>query len=109
MGDYEQAKKSYESGLQANPNEPQSLVGSAMLAARDGNFSLAVTRLDRAMKVEPNDVGFLLLADALRHAARFQEAQAAEDMARKISPNLDEARKNAAGTQLFFGYKNSGI
>ena len=105
MGDFEQAKKSYENGLQANPNDAPSLVGSAMLAARDGNFSEAVIRLSQAMKVEPTDVGYLLLADALRHAGRFQEAQPDEDLAGKISPNLDQARKNATDTQLFFGYK----
>ena len=105
MGDFEQAKKSYENGLQANPNDAPSLVGSAMLAARDGNFSEAVIRLTQAMKVEPSDVGYLLLADALRHAGRFQEAQADEDLAGKISPNLDQARKTVTGTQLFFGYR----
>jgi len=105
MGEFEQARKSYENGLQANPNDPPSLVGSAMLAERDGNFSEAVMRLNQAMKVEPSGVGYLLLADALRHAGRFQEAQAAEDLAGKISPNLDQARKTAADTQVFFGYK----
>ena len=105
MGEFEQARKSYENGLQTNPNDPPSLVGSAMLAERNGNFSEAVTRLNQAMKVEPNDVGYLLLADALRHAGRVPEAQADEDLAGKISPNLDQARKNATDTQLFFGYK----
>lgn len=107
MGNYDQARKSYESGLQQNPNDASALVGSAMLAERDGNFSQAVTRLNQAMKVEPSDVGFLLLADALRHTSRFQEAQAAEDLAQKISSNLEQARKNAADTQIFFGYKAS--
>jgi len=107
MGDFVQAKKSYENSLQQNPNDPLALVGSAMLAERDGNFSQAVTQLNQAMKVEPTDVGFLLLADALRHAGRVQDAQAAEDVAQKISPNLEQARKNAADTQLFFGYKAS--
>ncbi|MGA2856628.1 MAG: tetratricopeptide repeat protein [Candidatus Sulfotelmatobacter sp.] len=105
MGEFEQARKSYENGLQASPNDPPSLVGSAMLAERDGNFSEAVMRLNQAMKVEPSDVGYLLLADALRHAGRVPEAQADEDLAGKISPNLDQARKNATDTQLFFGYK----
>jgi tetratricopeptide (TPR) repeat protein len=105
MGNYGQAQRSYENALLVNPNDAPSLVGSAMLAERDGNFSQAVTRLNQAMKVEPTDVGFLLLADALRHAGHLQEAQAAEDLAQKISLNLDQAKKNAAGTQLFFGYK----
>jgi len=105
MGDFEKARKSYENGLRQNPNDPSSLVASAMLAEREGNFSESVTKLNQAMKVEPTDVGFLLLADALRHAGRFQQAQAAEELAKKISPNLEQARKSAAETQLFFGYK----
>ena len=103
MGNYEQARESFESALEANPNDPQSLVGIAMLAERDGNFSQAVMSLNQAMKIEPKDVGFLLLADALRRAGRLQEAQTTEELAQKGSSDIGQARKAAAVTQAFFG------
>lgn len=104
MARYDQARQSYESALQRNPEDAPTLVASAMLAGRDGNFDHAAARLNHAMKVQPTDVGYLLLADALRRAGHLVEAQAAEDVARRISANLDEAREGAAQTQRFFGY-----
>ena len=107
LQNYNQARESYESALRLNPNDASALGATALLAQRAGNFTEAVDRWNRALRVEPSDVGFLLLADALRHAGRFQEAQAAEDTAQRISLNLDGARKNAVQTKLFFGDKSS--
>jgi len=107
MADYDHATQGYESALHLNPDDPSALLATALLAARAGDFNHAAAQLNRAMQVEPTDVGYLLLADALRHAGRLQEAQSAEDIARKISSNLDQARQSATQTQLFFGYKAS--
>lgn len=107
MQNYDQARQSYEHALQVNSNDATALVGAALLAERSGDFTRAAGLLDHAMKVQPSDVGLLLLADALRRAGRPQEAQAAEAIAQRISSDLNEARKNAAQTQLFFGYKAS--
>jgi tetratricopeptide (TPR) repeat protein len=105
MQNYDQAKVSYANALQVNPNDVEALLASGLLAERDGEYTRAVTQLDHAMKVETTDVGLLLLADALRHAGRAQDAETTEGIAQKVSPNLEEARKTAAQTQLFFGYK----
>ena len=105
MKDYDRAKQSYQAALQVNPNDVSALLGTGLLAERDGDFNRAVVQLNHAMKVETTDVGLLLLADALRRAGRSQEAQVTEDVAQKTSPDLNVARQNAAQTQLFFGYK----
>jgi protein O-mannosyl-transferase len=105
MQDFDRAKQSYQNALQVNPNDVSALLGTGLLAERDGDFNRAVVQLNHAMKVETTDVGLLLLADALRHAGRSQEAQATEDVAQKTSPDLNVARNNASQTQLFFGYK----
>jgi protein O-mannosyl-transferase len=104
MARYDQARLSYEKALQLQPGNASALVASALLAERSGQFAQAPDYLQRALKIEPSDVGYLLLADAFRHTGRMQEAQAADDLARKISPNLDAAKTNAAQTQHFFGY-----
>ena len=102
MRNYDQAGHSYENALLLNPSDAASLGATALLAERRGDFETAVDRLRRSLKMEPGDVGFLLLGDALRRTGRLQEAQAAEDTAQKISSNFDEAKKNAAQARLFF-------
>jgi tetratricopeptide (TPR) repeat protein len=104
MAKFEQARQSFENVLQVNPHEPGALVASAILAQRAGDFNRAVERLNDAVRVQPSDVSFLLLADALQHTGLVQQAETANDWARKISTNLDEAKKNAAQIQALFGY-----
>ena len=104
MRQFSDGNQSYERVLQINPDDPSALVATAMLAERDGKFDQAAGQLSHAMKVQPTDVGYILMADALRHADRQQDAQSAEDIAQRISPGLELARKNATQTQLFFGY-----
>lgn len=104
---YDRAQESYEKAIQLNPENTRALVAAAMLAERAGDFARAAGNLARAMKGEPSDIGYILLADALKHAGLTQEARAAEDIARHVSPNFEEAQKNATQTQLFFGYKSN--
>jgi len=100
---YDQAKLSYENALQLNPKDASALVGSGLLAERNGHSGQAAAQLDRAVHIEPSDVGFLLLAHALLHDGRVQEAEATEELARKISPDLSQADKNATQAEIFFG------
>ncbi len=104
MANYDAARQSFENVLQLNPHDPGALVGSALLAERAGDFSRAVERLQSAVQAQPSDAGLLLLADALRHTGRLQEAQTATDLAQKISSDMEAAKRTAAQTQLFFGY-----
>jgi Tfp pilus assembly protein PilF len=104
MANFQSAQQSFDNVLQLNPHEPGALVASAILSERAGNFERAAGQFNDAVRVQPSDVGFLLLSDALQHAGRVQEAQTADDWARKISSNLDEAKKNARQIQMLFGY-----
>ena len=105
---YDQARLSYENALQLNPNDASALVGSGLLVERNGSSSHAVALLARAVNLEPNDVGFVLLAHSLRNEGRTQEAEFAEGMARKISPDLNQAEKDARQMEVFFGCASSG-
>jgi len=49
------------------------------------------------MAIQPTDVGYLLLADALERSGRVAEAQAARQRAAEISPDVGEAQKQAEG------------
>jgi tetratricopeptide (TPR) repeat protein len=105
MADYPQAEQSYQQALKLNSDGPPALMAEGLLIARTGDYSGSATLIRRAMKIEPTDVGYLIMAEILEQAGSTQEAQEAEDAARLISRNLDEARKSASQTQLFFGYR----
>jgi protein O-mannosyl-transferase len=94
VGDLPRAEVSYASALQENPNSTAALLGSGLLAERDGDSSLAVARISRAMQVEPTDVGYLVLEDVLRRAGRSSDADEAEMHARRISHDLAQAQQS---------------
>jgi protein O-mannosyl-transferase len=103
LQNYEQGRLDYEHALELNPDSVSALIGAGLLAQREGNSALAVSLFSQAAKVAPNDAGFLILADALRRAGRPDEAKAAENAAKKISPDLNQARKNVEQTYEVFG------
>jgi protein O-mannosyl-transferase len=94
-GDIDQAVKSYNGALQENPDNSTALVGSALLAERNGNLVPAVDQLSHAMRIEPSDVGYLLLGQALRRDGRAADADAAESHAQRISHDLLQAQRTA--------------
>jgi len=96
MGDFDRAKMNYASALQQNPDTVAALIGEGLLAERDGDFALAVTRISHAVQVEPGDVGYLLLAQTLRQAGRLSEADDAVAHAKKISHDFAQAQRSAA-------------
>jgi cytochrome c-type biogenesis protein CcmH/NrfG len=103
LKNYEGAKQAYESALQIRPEDSAALLGSGLLAERDGKDDVAATQLTKSVNREPSDIGILLLAGALRRGHRPQEAQAAEEMAAKISRDLDRARAGATQMEMLFG------
>jgi tetratricopeptide (TPR) repeat protein len=105
ISDFNRAKLSYAYALQQNPDSIAALIGSGLLAERDGNFTVAVERISHAMKIEPTDVGYLLLGQALRRAGRAGEADGAFAQARQISQNLAQAQQSAAQVMASAGIK----
>jgi tetratricopeptide (TPR) repeat protein len=95
MGDYPDAKRCYESALQLSPGRPVALVGLGLVAQHNGDLAEAIQQFSNAMAVAPSDIGSLLLAQALEQAGRSTEAHAARLRASLISPDLDEAQRQA--------------
>ncbi len=96
MGDFERAETNYASALQQNPDTVAALVGSSLLAEREGDFTRAIAPISHAVKLEPGDVGYLLLAQALRRAGRVAEADDASARAQRISHDFTQAQRSAA-------------
>lgn len=95
-GDFARAKMSYRYALHENPENSVAQVSSGLLAEHDGDYTAAVDRLSGAMKHAPTDTGYLLLAQALRHAGREKEANDAYAHAQQISHDFAKAQESAA-------------
>jgi Flp pilus assembly protein TadD len=96
VGDFKRAEMNYASALQQNSDSVAALMGSGLLAEREGDFALAVARISHAVELEPSDVGYLLLRQALRRAGRLEEADDAGGHAQRISHNFAQAQQSAA-------------
>jgi tetratricopeptide (TPR) repeat protein len=94
-GDFKRAETNYEDALQQNPDTIAALVGSSLLAERDGDFTRAIAPMSHAVKLEPSDVGYLLLEQALRRGRRLAEADAAGAQAQRISHDFAQAQRSA--------------
>ena len=81
------------------------LIGSGILAMRQGQSELAVTQLMHAAKVEPSDLSVLLLAQALRRAGHTEQADSAEAEVQKISSDPSQAQLEAGQWLSFAGLK----
>jgi tetratricopeptide (TPR) repeat protein len=69
MGESMKAKRCYEISLQLAPDRPMApmaMIGLGLIAQKNGDLPEAVRQYSRAMAVQPTDVGYLLLAEALQ-------------------------------------------
>lgn len=92
---YALARQSYEEVLQFTPGSPAALVGLGLISQDTGNFNDAVNDYSSAMNAQPTDVGYLLLAGALRANGQLTQATLAEQQASQLSSDLDRARQIA--------------
>jgi tetratricopeptide (TPR) repeat protein len=106
MADIPRAKKSYTYALRENPDNTGALVGSGLLGEREGDPAFAVERISHAMKVEPTDVGYLLLAQAYSRAGQSAEARDAIAKGQSMSHNFVQAQQSAAEALAAAGIKN---
>src|SRR6202167_5219031 len=96
VGDLQDAKLGYAYALKENPNDTVALTGSGLLAEREGDFPVAVIQIARAIKVEPTDVRYLLLGQALRRAGQLAQADEAYAYAQRSSHDMAQAKQAAA-------------
>ena len=93
LRDYPRAKESYEAGLRVNPEAALAFVGLGLIAQNSGALNDAVRNYSRAVELEPSDVGYLLLAQALEKDSLRAEAQKALEAAQRISSDMERAQR----------------
>ena len=94
LGEFGRAKASYEGALQLGPLTAHQWMGLGIANQRSGNLAAAVEAYTRATRLQVSDVGLLLLAQALERSGRTQEAEAARQQARLVSPDLAAAQRS---------------
>jgi tetratricopeptide (TPR) repeat protein len=96
---YPQASESYQKALRLDTENEMALAGAGLMALREEQTDLATQQLAHAAKVNPSATNFLLLTEGLRHAGRWEQADAAIAQAQKAAPDLSNA-ENEAGLLL---------
>jgi tetratricopeptide (TPR) repeat protein len=97
LGDFANAKSSYEAALKLGPLNANQWMVLGVADQRAGNLPDALDAYTRATRLLVSDVGFLLLAQALEKSGRAQEAEAARQQVRLISPDVAAAQRTVDG------------
>jgi tetratricopeptide (TPR) repeat protein len=103
MGQTQKAKDAFESSLQLLPGQPAVMVTLGLMAEVDGDFAAAVRQYVHAVSQQPSDVGYLLLAHALKQEGKNDDAKAMFQRAARLSKNLPQAEKEAEALILSKG------
>jgi Flp pilus assembly protein TadD len=97
LNDIARAATSWQQAVQLDSESGRAWIGLGIVAQGSGDFSAAIKNYSQGVQVEPSDVGYLLLAQALEKGGRNEEAQAARQQAGRLSKNLHEAERVADG------------
>jgi tetratricopeptide (TPR) repeat protein len=95
LNDPAQAQDNFEKARQTVPHYSYANIGLGLLAERRGDFRQAADFFSSAVKIEPNDLGYFLLATALEKDGRPAEASAAFAQAQRLSANMAEVVQRA--------------
>jgi len=96
LGDYADARASYDQALAIGPNLASAYFGRGMLFEKQGQTQDAIRDFSKAVQIQPTAQGYFQLGQALAKAQRPEEALAAFNEALKIAPEYIEAQQAAA-------------
>ncbi len=91
LGEFEPAKESFHRALEINPNDGSSWIALGIVTQLSGDLPGAVEAYSHGVKLQPTDVGYLLLARALDESGRPDQAEAAKLQGRAVSNNFTRA------------------
>jgi tetratricopeptide (TPR) repeat protein len=93
---YQQAQDNFEAALKLGSRSPFIFLHLGLIAQKDSDWNNAIRYYAMYVAVEPSDIGYFLLGQALEHAGDTERAKLAYQQAQRTSRNLDETRKAAA-------------
>ena len=92
-GEFEQSRASFQKALEINPQDGQVWLALGIVTAQAGDPRGAIQAYSQAVKLQPSDVGYLLLARALDQADQSNQAEAARAEAQRLSRDLPAAER----------------
>ena len=95
LGDLAHARGSFEAAVAANPQYPKAWIGLGLVDQKSGNLGAAIQAYSQAMKLQPSDWGYLLLARALEQSGDNNAALSAIQQARSMTSNFESAQRGA--------------
>jgi Tfp pilus assembly protein PilF len=95
LGQATKAQQCFEKALQSDPNRVRARIGLGLLAEDNGQPAEAIRQYSTAAVLQPTDVVYLLLAEALQRGGHPDEAKAIYQRLAS-SPDFAEAQKQAA-------------
>jgi len=102
--DDSQAQQNFESAIKLKRAFPIALLDMGLIAeklaentaAKNDNWDRAADYFANYVALDPTDVGYLLLANALHNAGRDTDANLAYQQVQRLSPDLAQTRQRAA-------------
>jgi len=95
LGDLPHARESFEAAVALNPQYPKAWIGLGLVDQKSGNLGAAIQAYSKAMKLQPSDWGYLLLARALEQSGDNNAAQSAIQQAKSMTGNFENAQRGA--------------
>jgi Flp pilus assembly protein TadD len=95
LGDLPHARESFQAAVTANPKNAKAWTGLGLVEQKSGHLGPAIQAYSQAVKLQPSDVGYLLLARALERNGDNPAALAAIRQAQSVTRNLDSAQQSA--------------
>ena len=92
--DYENARHSYSESLKLDPGKGEVWLALGIVTQLAGDPNGAVQAYSQAVKLQPSDVGYLLLARALQQTGHDSDAQEDIEQARRHSKDFAWAQRS---------------
>ena len=99
LHDDERARENFELALRLKGVFPFVLLDLGLMAQRAGDWTSAIYYHAMHVALEPSDVGYLLLGQALDHVGQADRARLAYRQAQQLSTDIDHARQEMAKLQ----------
>jgi protein O-mannosyl-transferase len=93
---YQQAQENFESALRLGSRSPSVFLHMGFIAQKSSDWNNSIRFYAMYVAVEPSDIGYFLLGQALDNAEDHERAKLAYQQAQRASRNMDETRKAVA-------------
>jgi protein O-mannosyl-transferase len=93
---YQQAQENFESALRLGSRSPSVFLHMGLIAQKNSDWNNSIRFYAMYVAVEPSDIGYFLLGQALDNAGDHERAKLAYQQAQRSSRNMDETRKAVA-------------